>query len=276
MPQPAAFFVYTKNMFSVLFAKGLVGVQESALMVQATLLMLIVVIPVLGLLFFFAWRYRASNTAARYEPEWEHSALDELVWWAVPLEIILVLAAITWISTHRLDPHKPLSSSTPPIEVEVVALPWKWLFIYPQYGIATVNYLEIPAQVPINFAITADAPMNSFWIPSLGGQIYAMTGMVSPLSLIANEPGTYRGMSANYSGDGFADMAFNVQAVTKQSFDDWTASAHSASTSLTRAGYTALAKPGTSTPQTYGQVDTGLFSAILSTFDQPGSSGHHH
>ncbi len=266
-------------MFSVLSGSGLVGAQESALIVQATLLMLIVIIPVLGLLFFFAWKYRApknGESGARYEPEWEHSVLDEVVWWAVPIEIVLVLAALTWISTHKLDPRKPLASNVPPLTIEVVALPWKWLFIYPAQGIATVNYLEIPTDTPINFAITADAPMNSFWIPALGGQIYAMTGMTNPLSLIANEPGTYQGLSANYSGQGFADMRFAVQAVSTQSFEEWVASTSASASTLSTQAYQLLAAAGTTTPATFAHTDSGLFDAILSKYDQPGQPGHHH
>lgn len=263
-------------MFPVLFPHGLIGAQESALIVQATLLMLIVIVPVLGLLFFFAWRYRASNTTARYEPNWEHSALDELVWWAVPIEIVLVLAAVTWVSTHKLDPRKPLISEQPTLQVEVVALPWKWLFIYPSLGIAMVNELMLPAGVPIKFDITADAPMNSFFIPALGGQIYAMTGMDNPLYLRADEPGVYQGMSANYSGEGFAAMRFEARAVTQESFDAWVASAHQASTTLTKSAYAALAQPGTTTPTVYGAVDAGLFDAILNKYAQPGTTGHHH
>lgn len=262
-------------MFSVLSGGGVVGAQESALIIHATLLMLIVIVPVLGLLFFFAWRYRAGS-GARYEPEWEHSALDELVWWAVPLEIVLVLAAVTWISTHKLDPHKALASNTPALQVEVVALPWKWLFIYPQYGIATVNELYIPAGTPITFAITAQAPMNSFWIPALGGQIYAMTGMVVPLSLMADKPGTYQGLSANYSGPGFADMHFVATAMDSASFEQWAQSMQQGTSSLTFAAYAALAAPGTTTPLTFGTSDPALFDEILNQFEQPGSAGHHH
>lgn len=260
-------------MFPVLFAQGLVGVQESALIVQATLLMLIVIVPVLGLLFFFAWRYRAG-AGARYEPNWRHSALDELVWWAVPLEIILVLAAVTWQSTHRLDPHVPLAGNVPPLRVEVVALPWKWLFIYPEQHVATVNYLELPVDTPVVFSITADAPMNSFWIPALGGQIYAMTGMQAPLSLVAAHTGTYQGLSANYSGEHFADMHFVVRVVTRQSFGEWAAQSAAGTTTLATTTYAALAAPGTTTPATFAHADSALFDEILEKYASPGNSHH--
>jgi len=262
-------------MFPVLFPHGIIGSKESALLIQATLLMLIVIIPVLALLFYFAWKYRAGQ-GSRYEPEWEHSALDELVWWAVPIEIVLVLAAVTWVSTHKLDPHKSLVDTQPTLTVEVVALPWKWLFIYPAQNIATVNELMLPAGVPIKFDITADAPMNSFWIPALGGQIYAMTGMDNTLYLRADEPGTYQGLSANYSGDHFADMHFTVRSVTEQSFDAWVQSQHSSSTTLNQASYAALAQPSTSTPRSYSNIESGFFDAILNKYAQQGDTGHHH
>lgn len=260
---------------ALLDGKGLIAKQEAALMLEATLLMLVVAIPVWGLLFFFAWKYRASNTTATYSPDWEHSKLDELIWWAIPLEIILVLAALTWSTTHALDPRKPIPSDTPPITIQVVALPWKWLFIYPAQGIATVNFVEIPVGTPINFEVTADAPMNSFWIPQLGGQIYAMTGMMNPLQLIADESGDYDGMSANYSGEGFAQMHFTARAAATADFDHWVATVKVASSTLNRTSYATLAVPGTTTPRTYADVDTGLFRAILNSFSYPDSSGGH-
>ena len=256
---------------------GPIATEEASLMLETTLLMLVVAIPVLFLLFFFAWRYRAGNKSARFEPEWEHSPIDELVWWAVPFEIILVLGAITWFSTHSLDPHKPLPAQGGALSVEVVALPWKWLFIYPLQGIATVNYLEIPVGVPVNFSITSDAPMNSFWVPQLGGQIYAMTGMVNPLSLEALSPGTYKGGSANYSGEHFADMNFDVRAVNKSEFDAWAAHAHgAASAMLDQNEFEALAYPSTSTPGYYGAVSPGLFNFIVDSFDWGFTSGGAH
>src|SRR5581483_2084667 len=156
------------NPFVVLGGSGPVASQESALIIEAVLLMLVIITPVLALLFYFAWRYR-KGSGARWEPEWEHSRMDELVWWAVPVEVVLVLGALAWQGTHALDPHRALASSAPALTVEVVALPWKWLFIYPAYGVASVNFAEIPAGVPVNFEITADAPMNAFWVPALGG-----------------------------------------------------------------------------------------------------------
>jgi len=253
-------------MFPVLAAKGIIASQESGLLVEATLLMLIVAVPVLGMLFFFAWRYREGGKGA-YRPHWEHSKMDELIWWAIPLEIILVLGAITWSSTHTLDPRKPLVSDVPPLTIQVVALPWKWLFIYPAQHVATVNFVEIPVNTPVDFEITADAPMNSFWIPSLGGQIYAMTGMDNSLNLMASEPGDYAGSSANYSGVGFADMTFVARAAMPADFNAWLASVRAGSTTLDKPAYDALAMPGTTTPRAYASVKDEFFHEILMQFD---------
>jgi cytochrome o ubiquinol oxidase subunit 2 len=258
-------------MFPVLSAPGPVGAQESALIVQATLLMSIVIVPVLALLFFFAWRYRAGGKA-KYVPEWEHAKLDELIWWAVPVEIILVLAAITWTSTHALDPHKALAAPGRPVVVQVVALPWKWLFMYPGIGVSAVNELEVPSGVPLEFQITADAPMNSFWIPALGGQIYAMQGMVNPLNLIA-PAGRYDGLSANYSGAGFADMRFEVKSVPPQEFEAWAQSLRAATTTLDWAAYRNLASPGTTSSMTFGSTSPALFNQIVGQY--AGADGGH-
>jgi cytochrome o ubiquinol oxidase subunit 2 len=175
---------------ALLDPKGTVALAERGLMLHAVEFMLIVAVPVLTLLFFFAWRYRAGsghgNAQPAYTPNWEQARMDELIWWAIPFEIVLVLGALTWTSTHELDPRRPLDSNQPPLIVQVVALDWKWLFIYPEEQIATVNYLAIPVGRPVRFEITADAPMNSFWIPRLGGQIYAMSGMLTSLNLVAN------------------------------------------------------------------------------------------
>jgi cytochrome o ubiquinol oxidase subunit 2 len=240
----------------VLHPKGLIASQERSL----------VILPVFGLTIFFAWRYRASNTKAVYLPNWEHSNIDELIWWSIPIEIILVLAALTWISTHELDPHRPLAIEGSPLRVQVVALNWKWLFIYPEYGIATVNLVEFPVNRPVNFSITSDAPMNSFWIPQLGGQIYAMTGMVTSLHLVANETGDYKGVSANYSGDGFSKMKFTARSVAQNDFDAWVKEVRQSPYLLTTDTYAPLAKPSVSKMIYYGSVDNDLFSNIVMKF----------
>lgn len=255
-------------MWSVFAPAGPIAAQEMALMINAVLLMLIVVVPVFVLLFFFAWRYRAGNTKAKYVPDWEHSAMDELVWWAVPLEIILVLAALTWSSTHALDPKKAIESAEPQFVVQVVALPWQWLFIYPSLGVATLNDITVPAGVPVRFDITADAPMNSFWVPRLGGQIYAMTGMVTTLNLEADQPGEYPGTSANYSGEGFEGMHFVLHAREQGDFDAWAASLTEASSTLDWASYRLLAQPQPNLGvRSWGRADPELFHAILDTFN---------
>lgn len=264
------------EMFAVLDPKGAIGLAERTLMLHAVEFMLIVAIPVYVLLFFFAWRYRAGNKKAKYLPNWEHGKLEELVWWVIPLEIILVLGALTWSSTHALDPHKPLQGG-PPLVVEAVALEWKWLFIYPEQDIATLNYVVMPVDRPVEFKITADAPMNSFWIPRLGGQIYAMTGMTTRLNLVANEPGVYQGLSANYSGDGFAKMKFAASAVTQEAFSEWAAGAKAGAEALTFAEYKMLAEPSTPTgPLAYASVAPGLFDAIIKQYMDERTPLMHH
>ena len=268
--------------FAVLDPKGLIALSERTLMLHAVEFMLIVAIPVYFLLFFFAWRYRARKGNAipnikeeqpLYLPNWEHSKLEELVWWAIPLEIVLVLGALTWGSTHQLDPRKPLDllPGQAPLVVEVVALDWKWLFIYPEQNIATVNYVRVPVDVPVEFKVTADAPMNSFWIPQLGGQIYAMTGMVNSLNLVANHVGKYDGGSANYSGYGFAQMKFIAEATSQSDFDAWVASVKTNSTVLTQSEYRALAEQGVSKPLAYGSVASHLYDTIVMQFMDPGA-----
>lgn len=201
----------------VLNPSGDIALQQRDLVVISTALMLLIIIPVMALIVLFAWRYRHSNTSARYEPDWDHSTQLELVIWAAPLLIIICLGALTWMGTHLLDPFRPLSrvsagqlasGEATPLEVSVVALDWKWLFIYPDEGIATVNELAAPVDRPINFRITASSVMNSFYIPALAGQIYAMPGMETKLHAVINRPGVYKGFSANYSGAGFSGMHF--------------------------------------------------------------------
>ena len=197
--------------------------------------------------------------------------MDELIWWAIPFEIVLILGALTWSSTHNLDPRKSLDSARgEPLVVQVVALDWKWLFIYPEQEIATVNYFQIPVGRPVKFEITADAPMNSFWIPRLGGQIYAMTSMVNVLNLVADEVGTFAGGSANYSGEGFAQMKFIVQAVRQEDFDAWVAEVKTSPNILTHDQYEVLAEPSVAHEVTYyGGVDGDLFSTIVMNFMMP-------
>jgi len=253
---------------------GDIANQQGRLIVVSTVLMLIIIIPVIALTIFFAWRYRQSNKEATYSPDWDHSTQLELAIWAAPLLIIIALGAITWISTHTLDPYRPLSRldakrqispETKPLVVEVVALDWKWLFIYPEQGIATVNELAAPVDVPISFKITASSVMNSFFIPALAGQIYAMPGMETKLHAVINKPGEFEGFSANYSGAGFSGMRFKFHGLSKDDFDKWVEKAkNSKEGELTREGYMKLEVPSEREPvRHYATVASDLYNAIL-------------
>jgi cytochrome o ubiquinol oxidase subunit II len=221
--------------------------------------------------FGVAWWFRASNARARYRPDWEFSGTLELIIWAIPLLVITFLGGIAWFGAHTLDPYKALPSSAQPLEVQVVSLDWKWLFIYPDEGVASVNQLAIPAGTPVSFELTSSGVMNSFFVPQLAGQIYTMAGMVTYLNLQADRPGTYRGMSANFSGDGFADMHFNVEAVTSERFAQWVTSTRSAGPALDKQAYADLVKPSTAVaPFTYRSVTPGLFAGLLSAELQSG------
>lgn len=260
--------------FAVLDPKGAIALSERTLMLYAVEFMLIVALPVLFLTFFFAWRYRASNTKAAYVPNWAHSKMEELIWWAIPLEIVLILGALTWSSTHELDPRVPLGTEEP-LVVQVVALEWKWLFIYPSQGVAAVNEVAMPVGQPVRFDVTADAPMNSFWIPQLGGQIYAMTGMTNSLNLIADYPGTYAGSSANYSGEGFAKMRFVAHALQREQFDAWVTKRRSAPGVLNESEYDKLLTPSTSGALYYARIEDGLYQSILQKFTDSSAPSTH-
>ena len=257
----------------VMNPSGDIANQQARLIVISTALMLLIIVPVIILTLLFAWRYRKSNTSAPYEPDWDHSTRLELVIWGAPLLIIIALGLLTWITTHTLDPYRPLSRidaerplspQVKPLVVEVVALDWKWLFIYPEQGIATVNELAAPVDVPIQFKITASNVMNSFYIPALAGQIYAMPSMETKLHAVINRPGTYSGFSANYSGAGFSGMRFAFHGLSDQAFDQWVTQARTAPATLSRENYLDLEKPSENEPvRHYASVDPGLFGAIL-------------
>jgi cytochrome o ubiquinol oxidase subunit 2 len=257
----------------VLHPAGAVAAQQGHLIVVSTFLMLLIVLPVMALTVIFAWRYRMSNKDATYTPDWDHSTQLELVIWAAPLLIIIALGALTWISTHTLDPYRPLRrldatrpmpSQVKPLTIEVVALDWKWLFIYPEQGIATVNEVAAPVDMPVHFKITASSVMNSFFIPALAGQVYAMPGMQTELHAVMNQAGTYEGFSANYSGAGFSGMHFKFRGVSTAEFDHWVASAKASDQKLTSEQYGELAKPSEREPvHLYGAVAPGLYAAIL-------------
>ncbi|WP_430460175.1 ubiquinol oxidase subunit II [Thalassolituus sp. LLYu03] len=254
----------------ILDPKGQIGVDEKNLILIATGLMLLVVIPVIVLTLVFAWKYRASNTSATYDPKWSHSTKIELVVWLIPCAIVIILGTITWVTTHTLDPYKPLEHEREPLEVEVVSLDWKWLFIYPQQHIATVNELVIPTGVPVSFRLTSESVMNSFFIPQLGSQIYTMAAMETKLHLIADVPGTYAGFSANYSGAGFSEMKFNTIATKDDAeFAAWVDQVKAADHRLDSEVYAQLAKPSEANPVAYfSDVQTGLFDQIVMKFMQ--------
>jgi len=267
LPALASFLVSGCDL-DVLNPKGSVGVAEKSLIVNSTIAMLIVVVPVIALTAWFAWRYRASNKTAAYLPKWAHSNKIEVVVWTVPTLIIAYLAILTWNSTHALDPYKPLQSQIKPINVEVVALDWKWLFIYPDLGIASVNQLEFPVGTPVNFRITSDSVMNSFFIPQLGGQIYAMAGMQTQLHLMANEAGDYAGESANFSGRGFSDMKFRAIATSNADFESWVRKVKASPTQLDADVYGALAAPSEKNPVAYySHVGPVLFNNIIAKYN---------
>ena len=257
----------------VMRPSGDVAAQQGQLVVVSTVLMLLIVVPVIVLTLVFAWRYRQANTEAVYTPDWDHSIGLELVIWAAPLVIIIALGAVTWISTHTLDPYRalkridaarPIPTGIKPVNIEVIALDWKWLFIYPDQGIAVVNELAAPVDVPINFKITASSVMNSLFIPALAGQISAMPGMQTQLHAVINQAGIYQGMSANYSGEGFSDMRFKFHGMNAADFDRWVQRAKAGGGELSREGYLKLEKPSQREPvRRYAAVASGLYDAVV-------------
>ncbi len=265
--------------FAVLNPKGSIAGQQRDLIVIATLLMLIVVIPVFVLTFLIAWKYREGNKRADYRPDEDGNRTLEITWWTIPLALVIVLAGLIWRSSHTLDPFQPIAHAQKPITVQVVSLEWKWLFIYPEQGIATVNYLQIPEDTPINFELTSDAPMNSFWIPQLGGQVYTMAGMQTKLHLIADEQGEYTGQSANLSGEGFAGMKFPTKATSQADFDNWVQSTKQTAAELSQQEYETLAKPSSNNSASlYTYKDKRVYNNIIASYTTPadGETGGHH
>lgn len=262
------------NEIAVMEPKGLIGIKQRNLFVDASLIMLVVVIPAIVMSLIFAWRYRANNEKAKYHPDWGESHLAEAIWWGVPFLIIAVIGVITWKTSHELNPFRPIENGKAPLTIQVVALEWKWLFLYPEQKIATVNYIQIPENTPIRFEITADAPMNSFWIPSLGGQIYAMPAMRSELYLIADKEGTFNGYSANISGTGFAGMTFEVKATSEKEFERWVETVSHSSKQMTIEEYKNLLKPSQYNPVTLYQLSQdNLFELILQSYEPEGFKG---
>lgn len=254
---------------------GPVAREQRWVISLAIILMLLVVVPVIVLTLFFAWKYRATNTRAKYRPDWAHSYLLEFIWWTIPCIIILILAIITWISSHELDPYRPIKTANTlqkePLQIQVVSLDWKWLFIYPEQNIATINYLEIPKDQLVEFSVTSDAPMNSFWIPQLGSQIMTMQGMQTKLHTVGTRIGVYKGASALYSGIGFSGMKFDVNVVEKETFEQWVNRVKGSPLKLTLEDYVQLALPGSSYPVTYySSVEKNLYSDIVMHYMMPG------
>mmetsp|Transcript_1241 Transcript_1241/g.3491 ORF Transcript_1241/g.3491 Transcript_1241/m.3491 type:complete len:364 (-) Transcript_1241:454-1545(-) len=257
----------------VMNPSGDIARQQADLIVTSTALMLLVIVPVIALTLWFAWRYRASNRAATYAPDWDHSTKLELVIWGAPLLIIIALGAVTWISTHKLDPFRPLDriaegrplpADVKPLEVYAVAMDWKWLFIYPEQGIALVNEMAVPVDRPVNFKFTSTSVMNTFYVPALAGMIYAMPGMQTQLHAVINKPGEYLGMSAHYSGAGFSGMQFKFHGLSDAEFARWVESNKAGGESLTRAAYLKLEEPSIKDPvRRFANVEAGLWGAIV-------------
>jgi cytochrome o ubiquinol oxidase subunit 2 len=255
----------------VLDPQGFIGLSEKTILVDSLAIMLAIVLPTIAATLVFAWWFRASNTRAAYLPDFEYSGRIELIVWSIPLLTVILLGGVAWIGSHDLDPAKPLPSSTPALDVQVVSLDWKWLFIYPNQRVASVNQLVIPAGAPIHFSLTSASVMNAFFIPQLGSMIYTMYGMTTQLNLQADAPGTFHGLSSHFSGDGFSDMHFDVQAMPPDQFAAWIEAARKAPPTLDAASYAALEKPSTSPrPFTFGSVDPALFQNIVTQQLPPG------
>lgn len=257
--------------YNLFDAKGPVGAAEANILIIASVIMLAIIVPTMIATVVFAWWYREGNDRARYRPNWAFSGRIELVVWSVPLLTIIFLGGIAWIGAHRLDPMTPLDSDRKPIEVQVVSLDWKWLFIYPEHGVASVNRLVMPAATPVHFRLTSSSVWNSFFVPRLGSMIYTMRGMTTRLNLMADREGELYGLSTHFSGDGFADMNFPVQVASDEGFSEWVRQAKASSLTLDAASYGELAKQSIGDkPRTYGSVAPHLFDGIVAQSVPPG------
>ena len=256
---------------AVLDPQGAVGSADRTILIDSLAIMLAIVVPTVIAILGFGWWYRAANTKARYQPDWAYSGQLELIVWAIPLLVVILLGGVAWIGSHDLDPAKPLASEAAPLDVQVVSLDWKWLFIYPDRRIASVNKLVIPAGVPVHFSLTSASVMNTFFVPQLGSMIYTMNGMSTQLHLIADQPGTYLGRSAHFSGDGFSDMKFDVLAVPPDRFAAWLAETGAAGPTLDAESYQALSRQSMNVaPSTFRAVAPGLYDQIVSQALPPG------
>ncbi len=257
--------VFNFGNFDLLNPKGIIAHKQVRLLVTALLIMSAIILPVFIALFYIVWKYRAGKNRADYTPEIIGNSKKEILLWVSPIVIIFIISILNWKSTHDLDPYKPLISNNKPITIQVVALRWKWLFIYPEAGIATVNFVEFPENTPIKFELTADdAPMNSFWIPQLGGQMYAMAGMSTNLNLMADKEGEYNGSAADISGFGFAGMRFKAKSVTEADFNEWVKAVKMSSPVLSASAYNELLKPSENNkPAFYSSTDKDLYNTIV-------------
>jgi cytochrome o ubiquinol oxidase subunit 2 len=260
---------------------GDIALQERNLILTALGMMLLVIVPVMALTVIFALRYRKGRSPKDYDPNFHHSTRIEVVVWSVPLLIITCLGAVTWVSTHKLDPFRPLDriaagqpipADVKPLEIQVVAMDWKWLFIYPEQGIATVNELDLPVNVPVRFSITSTSQMNTFSAPTLAGMIYAMPGMKSMLNAVLNKPGDSWGYSGNYTGRGYSDMRFQLHGVDQAGFARWVAKVKASGGDLSSQRYLVLETPSEKTPVTYfSSVAPGLFDRVVNRCVAPGA-----
>jgi cytochrome o ubiquinol oxidase subunit 2 len=265
--------LHFRDFLDILFPSGLIGIEERDLLLIIQILMLFIIIPVYVLTFIFSWKYSVGNPNHKYDPDLVDNTLAEYVWWGVPLIMTIIVSVLTWVKTHELDPYKPIDSDKKTITIQVVALQWKWLFIYPEEQVASVNFLQIPTDTPIHFEITADAPMNSFWIPDLGGQIYAMPKMRTNLYLIADKEGDFRGCSANLSGEGFAGMHFITRASSEEEYQKWLAAAKQSSNVLDDKTYEELVVPSHNRAvELFKLGKETLFETIIMKFMHPPQS----
>ena len=263
--------VLTACHWAVLDPRGPVGQADRTILIDSLVIMLAIGVPTILATFAFAWWFRASNTRAHYRPDWEFSGAIELVVWAIPAMVIILLGGVAWIGSHELDPSKPLSKRQAPVEIQVVSLDWKWLFIYPNEGVASVNQLVVPAGVPLRFSLTSASVWNVFFVPQLGSMIYTMNGMRTQVNLQADETGTFQGLSAHFSGDGFPDMHFPVRAVRSEEFAAWVKATRGVGPTLDGAAYTTLARQSMSLqPSTFGAVTPEIFSQVVRQDLAPG------
>ncbi len=257
-------FLLRGHSVAILEPAGKIAREQKDLLLFGTALSLFVVVPVFILTIYIVWKYREGNKTARYMPNWDHNRKLEAVWWLLPTVLITILSVITWRTSHSLDPFKPIASDKKPLKVQVIAMDWKWLFIYPEERVATVNYLQVPINTPVDLQITSDAPMNSLWIPQLAGQVYAMTGMSTELHIMADKKGSYQGVSANISGSGFAGMRFTVTATDEKEYLDWIAMAKQTDEILDEGTYNFLAQPSSyESPKLYALGDRSLYDKVV-------------